>query len=272
MTDQLGKKMPSDLEVYVNPSNDKKKLAPSFSSMEEYINNGLILCGQDMILDVLTRHLERQNPRFRSLRSYVGSIDGLHDLYYRRASVAAAHLWDGETEEYNVPYVRRLLPGQRAVVINLCYRMQGFYVAPNNPKNIKDWKDLLREDVQFVNCQKGSGTRVLLDEQLRKLDIDCQQIRGYEKEEISHIALARAVARGLADVGLGIETAALQRSEVDFIPLKKESYDLIIYKQDIQKPFFQLLLSVLKSDEFLEELKGFGGYDLSKTGEVMGQT
>lgn len=273
---RVGKKMrisPSDLEAFTRPSSPVSKLTCSTTQVpiEQIIleNQGLIICGQDIVLDVLTRHLERKNPQFRSLRSYVGSIDGLLALYKGSANVVSAHLWDGETGEYNTPYVRRLLPGQRILIINLVYRNQGFYVAPGNPKRIQDWVDLVKPDVKFVNREKGSGTRVLLDEQLRKLDIEAQQIKGYENEEMSHIAVASAVARGVADVGLGTEKAALQIPVVEFIPLMKERYDIVIYKNDLARPAFQALLGVLNSKEFHEEVAGMGGYDISQTGAIM---
>jgi putative molybdopterin biosynthesis protein len=275
---RVGKKIrvsQTDLQAYMHAGSPATKTtAPSIQvSLEKLIieNQGLIICGQDIVLDVLTRYLEKRNPSLRSLRSYVGSIDGLLSLYRGTASVSAVHLWDGETGEYNIPYVRRLLPGQRTVIINLVYRTQGFYIAPGNPKAIKDWSDLSRADISFVNRDKGSGVRVLLDESLRNLNIDSRTIKGYEHEEMSHIAVASAVARGIADVGLGSEKAALQVPKVDFIPLKKERYDLVLYKNDLEKSNFQTLLSILRSDEFKEEIKGMGGYDTSKMGEVMGQ-
>ena len=232
---------------------------------------GLIICGQDIVLDFLTRHLEKRNPMLRSLRSYVGSIDGLLALYRGTANITATHLWDGETGEYNIPYVRRFLPGQRAIVINLVYRMQGFYVAPGNPKGIKDWIDLTNPEVAFINREKGSGVRVLLDEMLRNMQVDPRLIKGYPREEMSHIAVASAIARGIADVGLGTEKAALQVPGVQFIPLKQERYDLVFYREDFEKSNFQTLLAVLRSAEFHDEVKGMGGYDVSRTGEIIAE-
>ncbi|WP_425387657.1 substrate-binding domain-containing protein [Aneurinibacillus terranovensis] len=232
-------------------------------------NKGVILCGQDIVLDILSRYLERKNPMFRSLRSYVGSLDGLFALYRETVNAVAVHLWDGETGEYNIPYVRRFLPGQRAVIVNLFYRKVGFFVAPGNPKNIIDWEDIVKPGVRFVNREKGSGTRVLLDEKLRILEIDSRCIEGYTNEEMSHIAVASAVARELADVGVGTEKAALQVPEVEFIPLQKERYDLVMYKHDLERPHFQTILDVLHSQEFLDELKGLGGYDTNDTGKII---
>lgn len=263
----------ADLQVYMHASEAPEKSPPANAqvSLEKIIieNQGLIICGQDIVLDILTRYLEKKNPMLRSLRSYVGSIDGLLALYKGTASITATHLWDGETGEYNIPYVRRLLPGQRTIIINLVYRNMGFYVAPGNPQAICDWPDLLKPKVTFINRDKGSGTRVMLDEHLRNLDIESRDIKGYKNEEMSHIAVASAVARGIADVGLGTEKAALQVHEVEFVPIARERYDLVFYKNDLEKSNFQTLLSILRSVEFKEEVNGLGGYDTSKMGEII---
>lgn len=275
---RVGKKIrisQNDLQVYMHAGGDpiKSSHANIQLSLEKLIieNQGLIICGQDIVLDILTRYLEKKNSMLRSLRSYVGSIDGLLALYKGTANITAAHLWDGETGEYNTPYVRRLLPGQRTVIINLVYRTLGFYVAPGNPRAIHDWQDLLKPNVVIVNRDKGSGTRVILDENLRNLNVDVRNIKGYQNEEMSHIAVASAVARGLADVGAGIEKAASQVREVEFVPLTKERYDLVLYKHDLEKSNFQTLLSILRSAEFKDEVNGMGGYDTSKMGEIMGE-
>lgn len=275
---RVGKKIrisQADLQVYMHASEAPVKSTPANIqiSLEKLIieNQGLIICGQDIVLDILTRYLEKKNPLLRSLRSYVGSIDGLLALYKGTANITATHLWDGETGEYNIPYVRRLLPGQRTIIINLVYRTLGFYVAPGNPLVIGDWQDLLKPNVTLINRDKGSGTRVMLDEHLRNLNIDSRAIKGYQNEEMSHIAVASAVARGIADVGLGTEKAALQVREVEFIPLTKERYDLVIYKHDLEKSNFQTLLSILRSAEFKDEVNGLGGYDTSKTGDIIGE-
>ncbi|EHL04926.1 hypothetical protein SDC9_15342 [bioreactor metagenome] len=235
------------------------------------LDQGLVICGQDIVLDILTRHLEKQFSQVRFLRQYSGSIDGLIALYRGQANVVTTHLWDSDTNEYNTPYVRRLLPGHPALIINLVYRMEGFYVAKGNPKKILTWSDLGRADVRFVNRERGSGARVLLDEQLRLAHISHAGVRGYEDEEMSHMAVASRVARGEADVGLGIEKAAMQVSSLDFIPLHKERYDLVLRKEDLAKPHFQALLSILNSESFRNEVAGIGGYDIADMGKVMGE-
>lgn len=275
---RVGKKIrvsQRDLEEYMSVSNKPIKTISGgdSSSIEKLImeNQGLIICGQDVVLDILTRYLEKKNTSLRSLRSYVGSMDGLISLYKGTANVTAAHLWDRETGDYNTPYVKKILPGKKVVVVNLVYRMEGFYVQEGNPKNIIDWKDLANKDVSFINREAGCGSRVLLDEKLVEHGIDSSEIRGYDNEESSHIGVVSGVSRGLADVGLGIEKAALQVPGIEFIPVMKERYDLIFYKSDLEKSNFQTLLSIIRSSEFKDEVDGLGGYDTSKMGEILGE-
>ncbi|EGW40636.1 helix-turn-helix transcriptional regulator [Desulfosporosinus sp. OT] len=244
---------------------------PASPSSYSPLDGGLIICGQDMTLDILTRHLERKFPHVRFLRQNIGSIDGLMALYRGMANVVTAHLWDSDTNEYNTPYVRRMLPGHRALLINMVYRTEGFYVAKGNPKKIFTWTDLARPDLQFVNRERGSGARVLLDEHLRIQGITHQTINGYSNEEMSHIAVASKIARGEADVGLGIEKAAQQVNNVDFVPLQIERYDIVVRKEDIDKPYFQALLSILKSAAFRNEVLGIGSYDVTSMGEIMAE-
>lgn len=231
----------------------------------------LVICGQDPVLDILTRHLEKNIPNLRFLRHYIGSIPGLLELYHGTAGLVTAHLWDGDTDDYNTPYVRRLLPGHHCVLCNLVYRWEGFYVAAGNPKAVRTWTDLTRPEIRFVNRECGSGARVLLDEQLRRLNIEHQAVQGYEREETSHLTVASYVARGEADLGLGTEKAALQVRGIEFIPLQKERYDLVLRRDDIKRPHFQVLLSLLRSPAFQNEVSGMGGYDISKMGQIMAE-
>lgn len=275
---RIGRKMrieASDLENYIHKSKGSSPAAESqpVKSPEPYplAKEQLILCGQDIILDILTRHLEKALPAVRCLRNYIGSIDGLLALYHGTANAVTTHLWDSDTDSYNLPYVRRLLPGQHTVVINLAYRMEGFYVAKGNPKHILTWQDLTSSSVRFVNREPGSGARVLLDEQLRLLGIQNAGIYGYTHEEMSHLAVASCVGRNEADVGLGIEKAALQVQGIDFIPLQREQYDLVIRKETMETALMKNLLTILRSASFRSEVSGIGGYDLTRTGEIIAE-
>ncbi len=226
-----------------------------------------MICGQDIILDVLSNYVAQTG--IESLRAYIGSYDALADLYKDRVQVASSHLWDGETGEYNVPYVRKLLPGVAVVVVNLTYRMQGFYVAKGNPKNLRTWEDLLRPGVRLVNREKGAGSRVLLDEHVRLLGAEPSSIEGYGTETQSHIAVASSVARGRGDVAVGSEKIARQVEGIDFVPLQKERYDLVVKRENFDSRPVQAMMGVLESGLLREEFAGLGGYDTSDMGRIV---
>lgn len=261
--------MPSNIPVMteIPTQTIEKSLEEDLSASSQR----MVICGQDVLLDILARHLERHPNGTRALRHHVGSFSGLLALYQGKAHLASAHLWDGDREDYNISYVRHILCGIPAVIIHLACRMQGFYTAKGNPKGIKTWQDLTRPDLVFINREKGCGTRVLLDEQLRRLGMDRRQITGYEREEHSHLAVASAVSRGEADVALGNEKASLQVRGVDFVPLQKERYELVIKKEDMDKLPFQAVIEILQSREFKNELQGLGDYDLTELGKIVAE-
>jgi len=243
-----------------------------FSPIEKMADSSpaeIIICGHDIILDILAQHLERRLQPLRVFRYKVGSFSGLSALYQGQADMAATHLWDGDSGRYNLPYVRYLLPGIPVTIIHLAQRMEGFYVQAGNPKQIQDWTDLARPDVRICNRETGCGTRILLDEQLRQLQIDSQQIQGYEREESSHLAVASVVARGEADAALGIEKASLQVRGIDFIPLQKERYEMVVKNEMLDRPEFQAMMDILRSTQFRADIQGLGDYDLSETGRIM---
>ena len=241
-------------------------------SLSNKSNSKIIISGQDILLDILARYIEEILPDYTVLRSYKGSYNGLYDLYNNKVSIASCHLWDGDKDEYNTDYVKRLVPGTPCVLINLAYRLQGFYVEKGNPLNIKSFKDLTNKNIKFINREKGSGVRVLLDEKLRLLNIDPNSINGYYNEENSHLAVASTVGRGDANIGLGNKKASMQVETIDFIPLQTERYDLIIKKSDLNNPIYKSIISILSSEKFKNELQGIGGYDLKDLGKIISTT
>lgn len=226
-----------------------------------------VICGQDIILDVLSNYIAQTG--IESLRSYIGSYDALTNLYKDKVQVASSHLWDAETDEYNVSYVRKLLPSVPTVIINLTYRMQGFYVAKGNPKNITAWADLLEPGIRLVNREKGAGSRVLLDEHVRLLGAQSASIEGYDTETQSHIAVASMVARGRGDVAVGSEKVAKQVEGIDFVPLQKERYDLVVKQENFDSRSVRTMMSILESGMLREEFASLGGYDTSDMGRIM---
>ncbi len=282
---KIGKKLridEKDVFEYINnqksSSRNSKNITKSYLKNDVNINsefkieNDIIISGQDIILDVLARHIEEKTNGIRVLRSNVGSYTSLYDLYNDKISISSSHLWDGDTNEYNTAYVRRLIPGIPCILINLAYRRQGFYVAKGNPHNITTWDDLIKSDISIVNREKGSGTRVLLDEKLRLYNVEGESIKGYNFEQSSHLAVASSIAVGDGDLGIGIEKVAHQVSEIDFVPIQEERYDLIIKKSFLKYPLYKLIIEIIQSKEFKKEIKGLGEYDLRDTGKILAET
>ncbi len=282
---KIGKKLridEKDVFAYINnqksSSTNSKNITKSYLKNNVNINselkveNDIIISGQDIILDVLARHIEEKTDNIRALRSNVGSYTSLCDLYNNKISISSSHLWDGDTNEYNTAYVRRLIPGIPCILINLAYRRQGFYVAKGNPHKIATWDDLIKSDISIVNREKGSGTRVLLDEKLRLYNIEGESIKGYNFEQSSHLAVASSIAVGDGDLGIGIEKVAHQVSEIDFVPIQEERYDLIIKKSSLKYPIYNLIIKIIQSKEFKKEIKGLGEYDLRDIGKILAET
>lgn len=227
----------------------------------------IVISGQDESLDILARTLEGKVLENRPLRSYVGSLDGLMAMYHGEVDIVSTHLFDGDTGTYNIPYIRKLLVSKSFIVLQFIQRKAGLYVAKGNPKNIKKWYDLKKDSITIVNREAGAGARALLDEQLRIYNIEKDEVNGYENEEISHLAVASAVASGRVDAGVGIERVA-QMTNIDFIPLITESYDLVILKKAENNQLITDVQTILKSDRFKEELESLN-YIFDGIGEVI---
>lgn len=237
---------------------------------KEEIDNTIVCIGShDNTLDVLYNFLRKRYPHVTLSSAHVGSMGGLVAIKKGEAHMAGTHLLDEITGQYNVPFIERLMPEKKVVLINLIYRIQGFIVRKGNPKNIKGFKDLVREDVIFINRQAGSGTRLLLDKHLKELGISPSSIKGYDKDEYTHMGVASAVLSGRADVGLGILSSA-QALGLDFIPIAEERYDILIPEEFIELSIIQALLSIIKDDEeFRQAVIKLGGYDIRDMGKII---
>lgn len=229
----------------------------------------LIISGQDVILDILSNYLHQYG--IQALRAYVGSFESLLSLYQGKVQVATCHLWDSDTDSYNLPYIRRLMPGVHAVVVNLTWRMQGFYVRKGNPKQITSWKDLTRSDVFILNRRNGTGSRILLDEHLFQMGVPVGEVNGYENEMSSHLTVASAIVEGQADVGIGTGRIIKQFPELDFIPVQKERYDLVIKKEMYHSPEIQALLQILRSMEYQNDIFSIADNDYKDLGKIVGE-
>ena len=236
-------------------------------SIEEIENTIVAVGSHDLTLDLLASMLRGLHPEMTLSSSNVGSLGGLVALSRGDAHLAGSHLLDEETGEYNLSFIKRYLPGKAVVVVHLVDRAQGLIVPEGNPKGISSLDDLGREDVRFINRQRGSGTRVLLDYKLNELGLSSDDIAGYEREEYTHLAVAAAVSDRGADTGLGILSAARALS-LDFVPLLTEQYDLVIPREFYEVDLLSPLLDLIRSDDARQTVDALGGYNTSSMGEV----
>ena len=237
---------------------------------QEEIRNTIVCIGShDNALDLLSNFLRKRHPEFSLSSAHVGSMGGLIALRKGEAHLAGTHLLDEETGIYNIPFVQRLFPGRDMVLLNLVYREQGLVVKKGNPKNIRGFGDLLRDDVIYINRQTGAGTRLLTDKHLREMGIDSSRVKGYDREEYTHMGVASAVLTGIADTGLAI-LAAAEALDLDFIPVAQERYDLAIPSEFMESRMIKALLSVIREDRgFREAVAALGGYDTGEMGKVV---
>jgi len=233
---------------------------------EEILNTVVIIGSHDISIDLLADEIRHRGHNIRVSSGNVGSLGGLMALRKGTCHIAGSHLLDPETGEYNISYIKRYLKGIKVSVLNLVLRDQGLIIAKGNPKGIKGINDLTRDDVTFVNRQAGSGTRVLLDYKLDQLGIKPETIEGYDHDEFTHMAVAVNILSAAADCGMGIFAAA-KALNLDFIPLEREQYDLIIPSSMLDNPNIRVLIETIRSKNFRDRVIALGGYDPSKSGQ-----
>lgn len=235
----------------------------------EDIDGTLVVLGShDNAIDLLATFLKRKDPRLRLSSGHISSQGGLVALGQRRAHFGGSHLFDPETNTYNVRYIKSYLPDLPLKLINLAWREQGLMVAEGNPKNIQTIQDLTRPDVRSINRQREAGTRLLLDYLLKENDIEPAMVQGYEREEYTHMAVAFNVHSGAADVGMGVFTAA-KALGLNFLPLTLERYDLVVPESTFNDSRFQILLEVIHSREYQKAVAALGGYDMKDCGKII---
>jgi len=235
---------------------------------EELQNTIFAIGSHDLTLDLLAQHLAPLQRRLASVN--VGSLGGILALKRGETHLAGSHLLDPESGEYNLAYIEQHLPGEKLRVVTLVGRTQGLFLAPGNPKGIQGLQDLSRADVSFVNRQRGSGTRLLLDYHLQEHGIDPASVSGYSHEEFTHLTAAALVASARVDCALGIE-AASRALELDFLPLYSERYDLIIPQEYADSDLLAPLLGLLGNPGFQKAVSQRPGYDVSQMGKLVAE-
>ncbi|WP_448531144.1 molybdopterin biosynthesis protein [Pseudothermotoga sp.] len=242
-----------------------KKVQVLLTASRKRIDNTVLFVGSnDPLIDRLSDLLIERGLNLSVVN--VGSLGGVRAIAKSYAHLAGVHLFDSESETYNLPFLRKMM--KHFVLVKFVKRLQGLVVQKGNPKSIKSLHDLARKDVKFVNRQKASGTRILLDYYLSKLGIDPRQINGYEKEELTHAAVALKIKRNLADVGLAVSYVA-QLMDLDFVPLCWEEYDLLVLPEFLKDERFGIILDVMASSDFKNVVSESSGYDISDLGRVV---
>lgn len=221
----------------------------------------------DLALSWIAAHFNEISPGYILDLNFSGSLGGLIALAEGKADLAGIHLWDPETNSYNLPYVRRTLPGRRIALLTLAWRKQGLIVPRGNPLGLRTVSDLGKPGLRFVNRQPGSGTRVWLDAALRRQGVLTDQIQGYETQPHTHSEVAREIAERHADAGFGLQTAALAYG-LDFIPIIDERYDLVIPEAGVQTEGVEKLAAWLQTETARKAITALGGYDTRETGQL----
>ena len=262
-----------DVDAYIARSRHEHSTRPvrtvdthsTLLTPQEQTEPELIISGQDVVLDILANYLQQEGVS--AARTYLSSFEGLLSLYQDKVHVAACHLYDGS--DFNTAYVRSMVPGVPAVLVNVSYRTQGFYVKKGNPKGITGWADLGRADISVLNRRPGSSARIVMDMQLKKLGVPASSVKGYDKIMKSHLTMAAAISEGEADLAIGTERISRQIDGIDFIPLLEERYDFVIRKDMMETPAVQVLLEVLNSPAFRREVSHFSGNDYRDLGKII---
>ena len=233
------------------------------------IEGALLASGSnDPILDMLHTYMRKSYPEFYIFSAKTGSTDGLKALNMGYTDIAWSHLFDPKSGEYNVPFLSSYLTNVKPVVVNLFRRDLGFVVAPENPLHLHAFEDLTQKRVRFVNRQKGSGTRVLLDHHLKRLRIIPSKINGYEKEVYTHFEVGLSILSKEADVG--IATIAVSKLlGLPFIPITHESFDMILDQSTFFEKGIQAFIEILNSHEFRNRVERLGSYDFKNSGKIL---
>jgi excisionase family DNA binding protein len=233
------------------------------------IEGALLASGSnDPILDMLHTYMRKSYPEFYIFSANTGSTDGLKALNLGYTDIAWSHLLDPKSGEYNIPFLSNYLPNVKPVVVNLFHRDLGFVVAPKNPFRIRGFEELAQKEVRLINRQKGSGTRVLLDYHLKRLQIPTSKIQGYEREVYTHFEVGLAILSKEADVG--IATIAVSKLlGLPFFPITHESFDMILDQSTFFQKGIQAFIEILNSQGFRNGVERLGSYDFKNSGKIL---
>ena len=229
--------------------------------LKEIDNNLVSIGSHDVIMDLI-------GDSIKLCSTHVGSFGGILAIKQRNTDIAPIHMLDEDTGEYNISFIQKYFPSEDMVLVKGVERIQGLIVQKGNPLKLKEIKDILEKNVKFVNRQRGSGTRILLDYWLKNENLNYRDLKGYDYEVGTHLDVAMAIKNGTAEAGLGIMEAA-KITDLDFIPLAKEEYDFLINPEIKNSEKIKEFIKFLKSDFLKKKIESLDGYSLNKSGEVI---
>jgi len=222
----------------------------------------------DLAITWMASHFSEIVPGYSLQLTFTGSMGGLRTLAEGNADLAGCHLWDQDSSDYNIPFILKLFPNQQMTLVTLAHRRLGLILPVGNPLHIKALQDLVKPEVEFINRQSGSGTRVWLDSQLKKLGIYPAQFKGYANEKVTHSEVAQVIAEGKANAGIGLEASA-RHFGLDFIFLTRERYDLVFYHETLDQPAIKQFIKWLSSSSARDAIQDLGGYETTETGKFI---
>ena len=256
--------IPQGVEGYEAGSPVQVRMLRPVSELEHTL---VAIGSHDPLLDELADMIHRADTQLYMNSTHVGSMGGIMAVRRGETHVAGIHLLDEKDGSYNASFVRRYFPKGGVRLVECVGRSQGLMLQKGNPKNIREITDLAAPGIRYVNRQKGSGTRILMDYLCKKYQLSPDSIYGYDREEFTHMSVAAQIQAGTGDAGMGIYSAA-KLYGLDFLPVCMEQYDLLIPDTAWETPMVGRLLEVLQSEEFRAKLESMGGYLLDHPGQV----
>ncbi|MDD4240122.1 MAG: substrate-binding domain-containing protein [Smithellaceae bacterium] len=233
------------------------------------IGGSLLAAGSnDPVLDMLLTAIKKEHPAFNIFSASTGSINGLEALNTGLTDIAFSHLYDPDTGEYNVPYLKQYCPDHSPVVVNLFYREIGFLTAKTAEEKFKGWESLARKDMRFVNRQRGSGIRIFLDYELKNRNIPGGDIPGYDNEVYTHFEVGLALIAGEAKVGIA-SAAVAKILDLNFLPLTGERFDMVLDRDTFFRPELQAFVETLQSEPFKKRVEKIGNYNFKDAGKIL---
>ena len=254
--------------LIIGPGTNKNHVRLRLLKDREAVRRKVVVAGCDPAMFLAAEHLSKQNKE-NLVPCLMGNSIALGALKRREVHAAGVHLADDRSGAWNIPDLKRSLGGMDCMVVTFAHWEEGLIMRQGNPKSIRKVAELTRPNVRLVNREKGSGARRLLDRELQTAGIPTARIKGYGDEVLSHLEVASRVKAGLADVGVGVRAAA-SICALDFIPLQRERYDLVIPKTHYETlPALRTLLDLIVSKPFRDELEALGGYDTRENGKLV---